>query len=154
VIVEVPSFTMTINQVGPDVVMSGTGYLNIEDLTYGSNGSIVGNSQIQPNAGTFITGLSGQSNFEFYTGFTTNPTEFGTGDFLDATSTSGDLFGVTFGNDFELLVPDGYTTGNVISSTMTFTGQTFSSLGVTPGTYPYTWGSGANVYKMNVVVEN
>jgi hypothetical protein len=27
---------------------------------------------------------------------------------------------------------------------MTFAGQSFASLGVTPGTYTYTWGSGSN----------
>jgi hypothetical protein len=51
-----------------------------------------------------------------------------------------------------LIVPVGYTTGTAISSTQTFSGATFSSLGLTPGTYTYTWGSGANADSINVVV--
>jgi hypothetical protein len=41
-------------------------------------------------------------------------------------------------------VPAGYVSGNALSDTSTYSGQTFSSLGVTPGTYKWTWGSGAN----------
>jgi hypothetical protein len=44
------------------------------------------------------------------------------------------------------------TLNYVISSTQTFNGQTFSSFGLTPGTYTYTWGSGANADSINVVV--
>jgi hypothetical protein len=53
---------------------------------------------------------------------------------------------------YQLVVPSGYTTGTIISSTQTFTGQTFSSLGLTQGTYVYSWGSGANADSINVVI--
>jgi hypothetical protein len=35
---------------------------------------------------------------------------------------------------------------------MTFTGQTFINLGVTPGTYTYTWGTGLNADSMTLQV--
>jgi hypothetical protein len=95
-------------------------------------------------------GLSGAQ----YSGFTTTPSNFGTGGGGAQTSASGDIFGViTFGAPpYLLTVPVGYTTGTAISSTQTFTGQTFSSFGLTPGTYTYTWGSGANADSINVVI--
>jgi hypothetical protein len=41
-------------------------------------------------------------------------------------------------------VPLGYVSDSAVSDTSTYIGQTFGSLGVTPGTYRWTWGAGAN----------
>jgi hypothetical protein len=41
-------------------------------------------------------------------------------------------------------VPLGYVSGSALSDTSTYDNQTFSSLGVTPGAYEWTWGSGAD----------
>ena len=46
-----------------------------------------------------------------------------------------------FGN--AVTVPIGYTSG-FLSGTSTYVGKTFATLGITPGTYTYTWGSGPN----------
>jgi LysR substrate binding domain len=64
----------------------------------------------------------------------------GTGPLTD--SGSGDLVGVGFGWAF--VVPSDYVSGDTLSDTSTYDNQTFSSLGATPGTYEWTWGSGAN----------
>lgn len=44
---------------------------------------------------------------------------------------------------FTLFVPVGYVTGHALSDTSTYDSATFASLGVTPGTYEWTWGTGA-----------
>jgi hypothetical protein len=41
-------------------------------------------------------------------------------------------------------VPQGYVSGNPLSDTATWDSTTFASLGVTPGTYVWSWGTGAN----------
>jgi hypothetical protein len=149
-------FSVTIVESGGNVVMSASGSLNINDLTL-----------VSPSVGPLGTGGLGVTTATFlmganvaaaqYSGFTTSPSNFGTGGPGGSpTSTSGNIFGVV---KFDgptgtpsLLVPTGYTTGTAISSTQTFSGQTFSSFGLTPGTYTYTWGSGANADSINVVV--
>jgi hypothetical protein len=69
------------------------------------------------------------------------PTNFGTGgNFVGPINGSGDLVGA----GFTLGVPAGYTSGAKLSSTSTWERATFESLGVTPGVYTWTWGSGAN----------
>ena len=41
-------------------------------------------------------------------------------------------------------MPTGYVSGAALSDDMTFNNSTFASLGVTPGTYVWSWGQGAN----------
>ena len=43
-----------------------------------------------------------------------------------------------------LIVPRGYVSGTFLSNSATWSGKTFATLGVTPGTYVWTWGTGAN----------
>jgi hypothetical protein len=40
-------------------------------------------------------------------------------------------------------VPAGYVSDTALSDTATYNGATFATLGVTPGTYKWTWGTGA-----------
>jgi len=44
----------------------------------------------------------------------------------------------------ELILPAGYVSGNTLSDGATWNSASFSSLGATPGTYVWTWGSGAH----------
>jgi hypothetical protein len=147
------AFTVLIFESGSDVIMESTGTLNINGLTLigADEGPISGNS-ITVNNATFISGVSAK--YDKYSGFTTTPSNFGTGGSFGASSSTGGIFAM---DPFSLptralLLPTGYTTGTPLSSTQTFTGETFSSMGLVPGTYPYTWGSGANSYAINVVV--
>ena len=86
--------------------------------------------------------------FDVYTGFT-GPTSFGSSsDFTAASSSSGDFVGIYGGGGFygptpQLDVPFDYVSGTPLSDTATYDNATFTSLGVTPGTYEWTWGSGA-----------
>jgi hypothetical protein len=43
-----------------------------------------------------------------------------------------------------IYVPRNYVSGRPLMSTLTWDNATFVSLGVTPGTYVWTWGSGVN----------
>jgi len=87
-----------------------------------------------------LTGPTTALPTSLYSGFSTLP-NFGPGGFAAASSGSGDLVGVIFST---LTVPQGYVSGNALSDSSTYDNATFFSLGVTPGTYEWTWGTGAN----------
>jgi hypothetical protein len=86
------------------------------------------------------TGLQDQ-----YQGFS-GPLSFGPGGITFANSNSGDAVTLISGmTSFSgLFVPQGYVSGGALSSSSTYNNATFASLGVTPGTYVWSWGQGAN----------
>jgi hypothetical protein len=67
----------------------------------------------------------------------------GGGTTIDADSGSGNLVTIVGGGNL-LGVPLDYVSGSALSDTSTYDNQTFSTLGVTPGRYEWTWGSGIN----------
>ena len=62
----------------------------------------------------------------------------GSGDLVSVIDSSGDISAPA------LLVPAGYVSGHALSDTSTYNTATFASLGVTPGTYEWTWGRGVH----------
>jgi VPDSG-CTERM motif len=123
---------------GSDVVANGSGAINLTGLT--SAGLFGGPSGVQATSGFILTGASGLT--DGYSGFT-GPTSFGSGGFFAANTSSGDSVGIN-GLLGILFLPQGYVSGAALSDSMTFNNATFASLGVTPGTYVWTWGDGAD----------
>jgi hypothetical protein len=75
---------------------------------------------------------------------TTFPANFGSGG-VPVTSTSGSTFGIVPGGGGRLLlVPLGYTSNTTISGSATYASQTIAGMGLIPGTYTWSWGSGGN----------
>ena len=124
--------------------MSASGTVDLTGLTLVNSNQFGGQGGIGINSATFICGANG-SYFDSYSGFTNTPSNFGTGGGGANSSGSGDQFGVIFQGapPYFLVVPTGYTSGTQITSSQTFTGQTLSSLGLTNGTYTYTWSGGS-----------
>lgn len=134
-ITAVPDFTITFEQVGSDVVANGSGTIDLDGLTYvGTSFSVAG---VVPSFGTVVDGSAGGASLDFYTGFT-GPSNFGSGGTTPASSGSGDQVGI-YGKGQYVAVPAGYVSGTTLSDTMTFDNATFASLGLTPGTYVFSW---------------
>jgi hypothetical protein len=124
----------TINQVGPDVVITGNGSYNLTGATLVGTGSQDG----------FVGGASGAfavggpfGPVDLYA-LTTNPGLVSTGPFVNGTPDVGDRFGldtVNFGGF--LTVPRFYTSGTPLSGSTRFANRTLAGLGLTPGTYVY-----------------
>ena len=130
------AYTVTLTEDGSgNVDATGSGTI---DLTGLSLSYITADPALIAPAGGYInTGPESSEPVDVYTGFT-GPTSFGGGaGFTVASSGSGDMVGI-FGGD-QLAVPEGYVSGNSLMDTSTYDNATFASLGVTPGTYAWTW---------------
>jgi hypothetical protein len=94
-----------------------------------------------PNAGllALASGL-----VDDYTGIS-GPTSFGSGGTTFASSSGGNAVAILGGGGIaEVFVPQGYVSGTSLSDTSTYAGATLLSLGITPGIYTWTWGTGVH----------
>src|SRR5262252_520517 len=69
--------TVTLQQVGANVVATGSGRLNLTALTFLRPGQVTGGAVIGPNVPLIQTGPTGLVNFDLYGGLFTGPTNFG-----------------------------------------------------------------------------
>ena len=138
------AYTVTLHQMGSNVVWTGRRAINLTRLNLIGAGITNGSGVIPLNGLIYMV----PGNADVYTGFT-GPTSFGVGGNTIASSFSGDVFADIFGI---LFLPVGYVSGNAISDSMTFNNATFASLGVTPGTYVWRWGTGSGLPNQNVTL--
>jgi len=134
------AYTVTLQQVGSNVVANGSGAINLTGLTF-----ITSVDDVNPGAnaalGLIATGPFAAS-VDAYQGLT-GPTDFGSGAPFLPNTASGDFVEIS-GVGMQLFVPLNYVSGAALSDSMIFNNATFASLGVTPGTYVWSWGDGAN----------
>jgi hypothetical protein len=139
-------FTVTVSQVGSDVVWNGSGSFNLGSLSLLSTQELTAGFSA-PNAAWAIGDPTPPGpTLDVYSGVTTFPTSFGTaGGTIGTPSGSGDNFGILpNGTNRNLLVPTGYTSGSFISGSTTYAGSTIAGMGLSGGTYTWSWGSGGN----------
>ena len=73
------------------------------------------------------------------------PAPFGSGgSLIFADSSSGDFTGINDPSSGHLDVPLNYVSGTALTGAATWTNESFVGLGVMPGTYEWTWGTGAH----------
>ncbi len=151
---------LSVQQVGTDVFISGSGSANTAGLVSAGSRSewtnvlthtqiYAGHSAFEDGTVSLWTGLNGPMVFGFDTNVVENPSP----------ASSGSLFGIVADN-FEgsagaqgLVLPLGYSSGASLSGTSTFTGRTLAQLGLTPGSsYVWNWGSGASADSLRLEV--
>jgi hypothetical protein len=152
-------FVYTISQTGANVVTgTGSGSFDITGLTHVGNATNnTTGAVIIPNLGVLAT-QTGQA--PLFSG-PSGPTNFGSGFGHIASTTSGDFFGIEGGaspaidagpsasTSLLILPSTSYTSGTTLSATDTWAG-TIASLGLTPGTYTWTWNTTPGVVGPNV----
>jgi len=147
------SYILNVNQAGSDVVAMGSGSLNTSGLGNGGSGII--SPQVWPSfqSGCCFSPISliavGAIGFDsVFNGFIVGSPIMGSGNFgsgpqINASAGSGST--VELIANAYIGVPVGYLSGSGLgTSTATWQSQTLASLGLIPGTYTYTWGSGAS----------
>lgn len=136
--------TLNIVQSGSDVVATVNGSIDTAGLSPFQTGVL--NANLTSPSQGFI-GL-GVGTVDLYALGFTGPASWGPGVITDASSTAGSAFVISAsvgGVPPRVYVPTGYVSGSPISATESFLGQTFASLGMTPGTYVYTSRAGDTV---------
>jgi|KBSMisStaDraftv2_1062788.scaffolds.fasta_scaffold16478_5 hypothetical protein len=145
------SAIIEIEQQGANVVATGSGTLDLADLFASFGGfdgftavsgqnayAVLGPVPPSVDSVTFMTGLSG-------------PAHFGSGPYTVASSGSGDRFGIDVANGTaRLWVAPLYHSGSALSATDTWDGATLAGLGLDPGVYTYSWGTGAHADTLQV----
>jgi hypothetical protein len=153
---------VTFTQVGADVVATGSGSFDTaaltNDLTIPNVPAFTQSAYATLDIGSTETVLR----YDDFSNFIpVGPTDFGTDPAaLSASSGTGDNFGFgEFAQDPSpypglIVVPTGYISGSPLSGTATWDNQTFSSLGIVPGSYTWTWGSGPTADSFTIDVNS
>ena len=137
-------YIVTLQQVGANVVATGSGAFNLNGLTFVDSRIATNQALVIANSGVIQTAPTGLVNVDEYNGFT-GPTSFGSGGVHLANTSSGDFVSIFASGEFffqDIFLPTTYVSNAALSDSMTFNNQTLASLGVTPGTYVWTWGTG------------
>jgi hypothetical protein len=148
-------FIITFSQDGASVEASGTGSLNLSGLSLYTINSGTPYPFVDANAGTVAVGTVPPGSTDVYTGTISGPATFGSGGNTIATSGAGTApnaggagIDASVG---ELFIPGGYD-GGTFTVNSTWDGTTISDLGLTPGTYTWTWGSETDADSLEVII--
>lgn len=135
------AFIETLTQNGSTVFASGTGTIDLSGMAFYQAGTSLGVSPSLP--GIVVGGgnpLTGSFDEYLMSEVGALPTAFGPGVFTFETSGTGDDVGfLRSGSTFSFIVPTGYSSGAALSNTGIFANSSFASLGITPGSYTFSF---------------
>jgi hypothetical protein len=141
-----------VSQVGANVVMNGSGSVDLSTLTRVGDGAEFIN--VSPAQGSIALGATPLGDINIY-GSITGPGSFGTGITSTASSGTGDIFGLEgpnlsgFGKTV-LDLPINYVSGSALSASDTYDNTTIAAMGLAPGTYTWTWGAGGEADSLTI----
>jgi hypothetical protein len=139
------AYVVTFDQVGSDVVETGSGSLDLTALSVESF-DILRDASVTPSLGRFFSGAFTGANTAFADLDSVSPLAFGPGALTAASTTTGGPVGLVsgLGDLAALIFPIDYISGTPLSDSSTYLDATISSLGLTPGAYVFGWGSAAD----------
>lgn len=127
-----------LSEVGSDVVLTASGTVDLTDSSIIENSGM--NATVNPHR-RILAGPSALTDVDLHAfDDSDGPSSLGANAFVFASSGSGGPVGIEYGNGY-LLLPEGYVSGAALSATSLFSGHTLTSLGITAGTYDWTFGN-------------
>lgn len=142
-------------QEGDDVMARANGWIDLNDLSF--DGGRVVNAAVGAYTSYVVFGPPGEPDWSnpwpwfgyYFAGDISGPADFGGGDFISPTSVTGEMFG--FWAPYYIIIS--FFSSGYIDCAATWENSTIGSLGLDPGTYVYTWGSGdhADSITVNIV---
>ncbi len=145
------AYRVSIQQVGNNVVATGSGSVDVTGLNTNPRG--VDRARVWASYPGLNLGPTVYTNFDWYIGPVSGPRSLGSGSEFIASSGTGVLVGFAVLYSIALAVPVGYVSGAMLGiSTATWNNASFASLGLTPGTYVYSWGSGQHADTFTVQI--
>jgi hypothetical protein len=139
-------YMVTLLEQNGNVVATGSGKIDLTGLSFTAND--VGFAFVNPSIGSIGIGpanpIGTAPPTDIYSGIS-GPSNFGSGGNQIASSGNGNPVEIepSLGGGREV-ASDYVSDSNSLSNTSTYNGQTFASLGVTPGTYVWEWGAEAD----------
>jgi hypothetical protein len=134
-------YVVVFQEIGGNVDEFGQGSLDLTDLTPAVGPGPTSQMSVTPNQGVYQSGDPGKP-LELFSGVA-GPNGFGPGDGGITTEGSGDPIGISGMPGLDaVLVSPGYVSGMPLIEGSSYIDATFASLGMTPGTYVWSWGSG------------
>jgi PEP-CTERM motif len=143
-------FVAVFEEVGSNVVETGAGTLDLSDLSLAPFFPTLNEPEVIPNIGFFNAGTVGLEGNMYFS--TPGPDSFGSAPATLANSSSGDFTGIGGGSGSGIVVPINYVFGDPLSNTSTYLNASFASLGMTPGEYVWSWGTGAHADTFTVII--
>lgn len=147
--------TVVAEEIGGHVWLTATGSANVLDLD--GPGTTLASPSISPS----LPGLSvGERGGDGYEGELHGPANFGVLNlFIPYWQETGGSVGFRYfpelDNNFQpdyLYLPEGYISGSQLHSTAAWANTNFEELGMSPGTYTWTWGSGQNADSLTLII--
>lgn len=126
---------ITMEQQGNNVVATGSGSIDLADLSVYNPDYVQSISEVEANIDRIFLNSGAVTTYLGSSG----PANFGSGNESFAASSSGNAFGLS--STGIIAVPYGYNSGTPLSATATWDNTTLAALGV-DGTYVWTWGTG------------
>jgi hypothetical protein len=146
-------FVLTVEPQGNNVFATGSGSIDLSDLTAdgtGNDGAYICGGQGVAAVGDLPSGDNAPFYYD-YSGFGEGPSAFGSFIFSIPNSDSGNFVEMQALSN-AVVVPVGYVSNAPLSGTATFDNTTISAMGLTPGSYTWTWGTDdpADFFTLNI----
>ena len=143
------AITILITEVSGGVSVSGSGSFDVLP-SFGQPGYAT--PVITPSLGAFYLGGEIQTGQGFLLENFTGPASFGDGAMIEATSGSGDNFGLISGEHGGAFIQGMYNAGDPLAGISFYAGESVASMGLNPGVYVWEWNDGVNFDSITLTV--